>query len=120
MTRRLFLAAACALALLVASPVYAAVGDAVTCGTNSQITTGNTLAIQPGAGAEWLIQNIYFEANIQIERYDGSNLIGTISMLGPDWQNFSPGIRVTNANYLRIKNLDAGSKRICYDGVVVK
>jgi hypothetical protein len=99
--------------------VFAAVGDAVA--SCASVSAGAVLDVQPGAAAEWTIHNIYFDKNVELQRYDGSNLAQTAQFRGPDWQNFFPAIHVNNANRIRIKNLDAGSAAaICYDGFVTK
>lgn len=113
--KRLFLAVT--LSLLLCSTAFAAVGDAVT--SCSSISAGATLDIQPGAGVEWFLHNIWFEYNVEIQRYDGTNTVATVQLLGPDFQPLAT--RLTNGNRVRIKNLHGSSaKLICYDAVVTK
>jgi len=101
---------------------YAAVGDTITCGTTlSSVAAGAALDIQPGAGAEWAIATIWFEFDVEIQRFDGTTPMPGVQYLGPNYQNFFPMTNVTNANRIRIKNLHGTvAKLICFDGVVTK
>jgi hypothetical protein len=113
--------ALCALlfALCAFAPANAAVGDVVA--ACSSIASGAALDVQPGAGVEWAIHNIFFEYDVELQRYDGSNTVATAQFTGPDWQNISPVIHVNNTNRIRLKNLHGSlAKLICYDGVVTK
>ena len=94
---------------------HGAVGD--TAADCLDITTGARLDIRPAAGVEWIIHNLVFDANITLERYDGTLTAIGPSFIGPDWQNFSPGFHVNNTDRLRIVNDDAGTQTICYDGI---
>ena len=59
------------LLLLPLQPVaYAAIGNVVA--DCQDIATGARLDIQPGAGTEWIIHNIVFDANVTLERWDGT------------------------------------------------
>ncbi len=93
-----------------------AVGDAVV--NNSSISTTAFLDIQPGAGVEWYVHNIHHEAEIEISWYDGTNTITTQAVLAAD--KTPVNARVTNSIRLRVKNTNAGTKRIGYDAVVTK
>jgi len=110
----------CALLLaLCISPhlAIAAVGDAVV--ANSSVSASSTLDIQPGSGVEWLVHNIQHEDDVEIQWYDGTNVIASQRFLGAGKEPM--GVRVTNSIRLRVKNLNTGSsKRIGYDGVVTK
>jgi len=78
------------------------------------------VTIQPGAGVEWLIHNIYHEDAIELYFYDGTNSLKfeADSSFGA---YFGMAIHVTNTHYLRVKNTAAsGSKLIGYDGVQTK
>lgn len=97
----------------------AAIGDAVA--SCSSVAAGAVLDAQPGAGVEWVLHNVWFEYNIEIQRYDGTNTVATAQLIGPDFQWFQPAAHLTNANRLRFKNLHAtDAKLICYDGVQTK
>jgi len=106
------------LAALLPRLALAAVGDVVA--DCQSIATTATLDAQPGAGVEWVIHNIWFEADVELQRYDGTNLAAVAQFIGPNFQWFTPAVHVTNTNYVRIKNLNGSSKVICYDGVVTK
>ncbi len=114
MVKRLFLS----FCLVFILPVLAfgAVGDTVS--TCSNVSTLAVLDIQPSAGIEWVIQNIYFVSTIDLQRYDGSNITTFQSLTGPDI--FQVIMRMTNTNRVRVKNTSVSSQLICYDGLVVK
>ena len=56
-----------------------AVGDVVS--GQSSIAAAAYLDIQPGAGVEWVIHNIYHEYDIELSQYDGTNTLVLILML---------------------------------------
>ena len=93
-------------------------GDAVR--SIAQVTAGNYALVQPSAGIEWIIHNLFIPdgvAGIEVDAWDGtlSILLGTFS--GPLlYCNF----HCTNTDYIRIKNTTAGTINLGYDGIVVK
>lgn len=94
-----------------------AVGDVVT--DIQSIATTAYLTIQPGAGIEWVIHNIYFEADVTIERYDGTNALVFVTKASGGSLSFYD-FHLTNGDYIRVKNTNAASKLISYDGVITK
>lgn len=96
----------------------AAVGDAVA--DCQSIAAAASLQVKPGAGAEWIIHNVWFEYNIQLVRTDGTDVAATVELIGPDWQPFN-AMNVSNSNWLELKNTHGSTaKVICYDGRVTK
>lgn len=98
-----------------------AVGDVVS--NIVSTSSGGALDIQPSAGVEWVIHNLYVDAaavSIDILFYDGVNSL--------KWQSAQPGPvlisnmqhHVTNARWIRLVNNDAGSRLLGYDGVQTK
>ena len=91
-----------------------AIGDVVS--ALSSISSGSFLTIQPGAGVEWIIHNIYFNDAIEVHVYDGSNSVRFRTFVDPGifpWVNF----KVTNSRYLRVKAANV-TTLIGYDGVI--
>lgn len=84
------------------------------------IATTAFLDIQPSGTEEVVIHNIYAEADVEISRYDGTDeaLIDSCPSTGRWWANLS--IHVNNTQRIRIKNVNAASKDIGYDGIVTK
>lgn len=99
-------------------PAQAAVGDVVA--DCQSIASAALLDIQPGAGVEWIIHNIGFTHEVELQRYDGTDTAAMVTFSGPGWQNFFPGIHVNNTQRIRVKNNDASSRVICYDGIITK
>jgi len=93
-----------------------AVGDAVV--NNSSVATTAFLAIQPGAGVEWLVHHIFHEAEVEIYWYDGSNDIKIAAPAGFNYETMQA--RVTDSIYLRVKNINGSTKRIGYNAVITK
>lgn len=95
-----------------------AVGDVVA--DIQSITAAARIDIQPGAGVEWVINNIYHEDDITIERFDGTNVIAFEVVKGAGVyakHNF----RVNNTDRIRVQNNHASvAKLIGYDGVQTK
>lgn len=110
--------AAAVLAVLIATSVHAAVGDTVA--DCQSIASSARLDVQPGAGVEWIVHNIFFTHQVTLDRFDGTDTAAFLVLSGAGWQNFQPGFHVTNTNRLRIQNNDASSRVICYDAIVTK
>jgi len=93
-----------------------AVGDVV---SNLQSVSASAyLTIQPSAGVEWVIHNIYHESDIEVYFTNGTNEVKVDSESGNgDLQGVW---HVTNSYYLKVKNADTAAKLIGYDGVVTK
>ena len=77
------------------------------------------LDIQPAAGQECTIHNIYYEAECALFWSDGATefQFNTDATQGG---MFGYCFHVTNALYLRIKQLNADAKQVGYDGIVTK
>lgn len=82
----------------------------------TQINAGQYLDIQPGAGEEACIHNIYWEADVTITVYDGADTIAFRTEVGAGGLPFV-AFHVTNTQRIRVQNNDAGAKRIGYDGI---
>lgn len=77
------------------------------------------LDVQPGAGAEWVIHNIYYAGAAELYKYDGSNtiLFDTTTAGGA---HLNVQIHVNNTDYLRIRNVSGGAAIVGYDGIITK
>jgi hypothetical protein len=85
----------------------------------SSIAAAGFLDIQPAAGVEVVIHNIYHESDIQLEFYDGTNSV--IFDTDPSAGIYAKyAFHVTNAKRIRVKNTAAAAKLIGYDGVQTK
>lgn len=92
-----------------------AVGD-VYSGIQS-VAAGDFLTIQPPAGTEVVITNIYYEGPVEVYFTDGTNSIKVDSDLtGGSMQGRC--FHITNALYLKVKNTDTAAKFIGFDGVI--
>jgi hypothetical protein len=94
-----------------------AVGDVVS--NITSLATGAYLDIQPGAGIEWVIHNIYHADTVELYWYDGSNTIKfdadtTYGVFGKN------AFHVTNTVWIRVKNIHASTKLVGYDGICTK
>jgi hypothetical protein len=85
----------------------------------SSIAAAAYLDIQPSAGVEVVIHNIYHDGDIQIEFYDGTNSL--IFDTDPGAGIYAKyAFHVINARRIRVKNTAATTKLIGYDGVQTK
>jgi hypothetical protein len=83
------------------------------------VNASNFLTVQPNAGVEVAIHNIYHEAEVELYysngtydiKFDADSSFGVV---------YNTCIRLTNTYYLKIKNVNAGAKYIACDGVVTK
>ena len=95
-----------------------AVGDVVS--NIVSVAASGTLDIQPAAGVEWIIHNIYYEYDVDIALTDGTNILTFDSVTGNGvYAKFS--FHVTNTIFLRITNKDTANARLVgYDGIQSK
>ncbi|AEG14683.1 hypothetical protein Desku_1096 [Desulfofundulus kuznetsovii DSM 6115] len=94
-----------------------AVGD-VYSGLQS-VAAGSFLNIQPPAGTEAVITNIYYGGKVEVYFTDGTNSV----LVDSDTAAGSMQGRcfhVTNTLYLQVKNADTAAKLIGFDGVITK
>ncbi len=95
---------------------YAAVGDVVA--DCDPTAASGSFDIRPPGSDEWIIHNITFTKNIEIQRYDGTLTSGLVQLIGPDWQNFEPGFHINNTDRFRLLNIYVSLvNNICYDGI---
>ena len=92
-------------------------GDAVA--SVSSVNAAAVKTIQPGSGVEWIIHNIYNEAEAELYVVEGSNeLLFDDATVKGSWSAYF--FHLTNTHYLKVKNTNAASKLIGYDGIVSK
>lgn len=97
----------------------AAVGDAVVIVPTS-VSAGASLTVRPASGDEWIIHNILSADGYPIEVYitDGSNPIKVD--ISPSGGLLGYAFHLTYTVYMTIKNTDASSRFISYNGIVSK
>jgi len=91
-------------------------GDAVS--GWASVASGSFLEVQPGAGVEWSIFTLYSPAEISIWHTDGTNnflIIPKGAASVPTFLN-NLGLVATNGKWWRIKNENASSQYLGYDG----
>jgi hypothetical protein len=94
-----------------------AVGDVVS--DKQSIATGAFLTIQPSAGVEWQINNLYHQSACELYFSDVTDDILIDSHPGAGRWSFE-SLRANNTIYFKLKNLDPASKVLGYDGVRTK
>ena len=94
-----------------------AIGDVVN--ADSSIASSAFLTIQPGAGVEWVIHNIYHAADVELYFTDGSNDLkfDSDASMGA-WTGMF--FHVNNTRYLKVKNTNVAAQLIGYDGICTK
>lgn len=98
-----------------------ALTDLTAVADTASVANGEYMTIQPAGAVEWIIENLYWSgASVEISKYDGTDEVKFASdttfgcLLGVN-------IHVTNAQYLRIKNVSGSAAVICgYDGFISK
>jgi hypothetical protein len=92
-------------------------GDAV--GAGASVNAAGVLEIKPGAGVEWVIHNIYHEAEVNLYTVHGAVQFVFASSGGKgSWSAYF--FHLTNTHYMKVENTNASAKRIGYDGIVSK
>ena len=85
----------------------------------SSVLTANYFDIQPSAGIEAVIHNIYHDGDVQLEFYDGTNsLIFDTVVGGGVYAKYA--FHVTNTRRIRVKNTASTTQLIGYDGIQTK
>lgn len=77
------------------------------------------LDVRPGTGEEVTIHNIYYEDDIEVYRYDGTNEILFLSASDNGCLAFY-SFHCTRDDRIRLKNVAGTTKLIGYDGVYTK
>ena len=85
----------------------------------SSVLTANYFDIQPSAGVEAVIHNIYHDGDIQLEFYDGTNSLVFDTVVG-DGVYTRYNFHVINTRRIRVKNTASTTQLIGYDGVQTK
>jgi len=96
----------------------AAIGDMYT-DISAAVADDGYCDIQPAAGHEAVIHNIYYEDDIEIYRYDGANEIKFDSAEGFGCYSFY-AFHVGNTDRIRVKNVGGEAHEIGYDGIYTK
>ena len=85
----------------------------------ASIAAAAYLDIQPAAGVEVVIHNIYHDGDIQLEFYDGTNSLIFDTDAGTGiYAKYA--FHVTNTRRIRVKNTAATAQLIGYDGIQSK
>lgn len=83
------------------------------------VPTGDFMLVQPGAGKEWAVHNIYHEAEAELYIVEGTyELFFDTSGARGSWSAYF--FHLTNTHYFKVKNTNAASKLMGYDGIVSK
>lgn len=83
----------------------------------SEIAAGATMTIQPEAGREVVIHNIYHDGEAEIYIVESAlELLFDISGSKGAWSAYF--FHLTHDHYLKVKNTNAATKLIGYDGIV--
>lgn len=92
-------------------------GDAV--GSITSVNAAATKTIRPAVDVEWIIHNIYHEAEVELRIVEaaGGLLFDSAAAKG-SWSAYY--FHLTNAHYIEVKNINAGAKLVGYDGIVSK
>jgi hypothetical protein len=85
----------------------------------SSVDADAYLDIQPSAGVEAVVHNVYHEDDIEIEVYDGANSL-VFDIDGGMGVYARYAFHVTNTQRIRVKNTAGAVKLVGYDGVVTK
>jgi hypothetical protein len=81
----------------------------------TSVVNGAYLDIQPGSGAEWNIENLYYPGAMELYYYDGTNnmKVDADSTFGA---RYNLNLRCTNTKYYRVKNVSGSTGYFGYDG----
>jgi hypothetical protein len=77
------------------------------------------LDIQPVAGSEAVIHNVYHEGGVEIYRYDGTNNLLFATAIDAGVYAYY-AFHVNNTDRIRVKNTESAAKLIGFDGIYTK
>lgn len=95
-----------------------AVGDVSQFGPTS-VANNSYLDLQPSAGVEVTVHNIYYAGAVEFYYYDGTNQIMFDSDTGAG-ARLGYVYHCTNSKRVRVKNVSGGSIYIAADGIQTK
>jgi len=98
-----------------------AAGDAYVV-QSAAVANGSFLDLQPTAGLEVVVHNIYvpIQASFELYWYDGTNTIKFDLDLGGVGGRFNQQFHCTNAKYVRVKNTSGSAQNLGADGIYTK
>jgi hypothetical protein len=81
------------------------------------VAAAAALTIRPAAGIDYIVHNIYHEAEVELKVVEGSDklLFDSAATKGSWSGDF---FHLTRSHYLEVKNTNAGAKLVSYDGIV--
>lgn len=94
-----------------------AAGDAYV--AESSVAAAGVLDVQPAAGAELVVHTIFSEADIELQWFDGTNIL-TFDAYPTRTHLENLDIHCTNSIRLRVKNTNAAAKLIGVNGIYTK
>lgn len=83
------------------------------------VAAGAVLDIRPGVAEEWVINNIYYGGQVEINKTDGTNVLKFDSDTTVGGR-LGTIFRCTNTRWLQIKNSGTNAILIGYDGIQTK
>lgn len=86
----------------------------------STVSNAGYFSMQPSAGVEVVISNIFFNGNAELYFYDGSNRIGPIDSFNGPSGVFNLRLHCTNTYYYQLKNVSGSDALMGCEGVVLK
>lgn len=87
---------------------------------HSSVANTASLTVQPGAGVEWVISNIYGGGKIEVYMTNGSNPVLVNSVSESPYSFALYKYFLNNTYYMTIKNVSGGSIYIGYNGIITK
>ena len=82
----------------------------------TSIASAASMTIQPSAGVEWLVKNIYYAGAVSFYKTDGSNPI-LFDSDGTAGAKQGCSFLVTNTCYITVKNVTTTPFYMCWDGL---
>ena len=90
-------------------------GNVVACACIS-VAAGALLTIQPPAGTEWMIKNIYYSGPVALNMTDGTNVI-QFDTDGTAGAKLGFSFLLNSSYYMTVQNTGSSSIYIKYDGI---
>lgn len=82
----------------------------------SGVGSGAFFSIQANSGQEWVVHNIYHQAGVHLQWYNGTNVLSFTSIASANVET-NLQFHVTNSIYIRVQNTTTASQFIGYDAI---
>ena len=87
---------------------------------SANVANGDYLSVQPAAGYQAVVHNLFWAGSVELYNQEGANQILYRTPAAGAGGDAFYAYHVTNTHYIRIKNISGGAIHLAFDGVYTK